>query len=109
MLLRWATKELAPKIETELKRHVKPRQVRPDAKPHCGNVVDSIGALHDHPRDVAEPHFAGVIDLERTTGYKPKITNGENDSVKNCSIRIIKWAINEYVFAAESASHASFA
>jgi hypothetical protein len=66
--------------------------------------VNAVSALLNDARSFSEPHFAGVVDFERTASEAEAIDR-EHNGVKDWFVRVVKRAIDKNVFASQTRLH----
>src|SRR5579884_1825263 len=86
----------ATQIKTELQRHIKPRQIRSGAEGDRRNIMHAISALLDHAHDLVQPVLAGIVHLQRTSGYESEIEDCKQNCVEYGLIVSVERAIDEY-------------
>jgi hypothetical protein len=69
--------------------------------------MDAVSALLNYANDLAEAHFAGVIDFERTASREAHKVDREDNGFKCRFVRVVEWTIDENVFPTQTRLHAS--
>jgi len=94
--LRFIAVFLGAQKHSKFQRHVEARQPRPAVELGPRNIVNADPAFGNDFQDFVYPHLAGIGHFQRASRDAPAIVHGENDGVKQLSIRGVEGTVNEY-------------
>src|SRR5262249_5555795 len=84
-----------PDKKTQLKRHVKARQLIVRAEFGPRNVMDTELGFLDKAQDFGGTGFSGIVHFQGAAGHETAILNGKDESPKQGQVLLIKRAIDK--------------